>query len=131
MADKDVPDHSKAPESLETPNVISVGTVETLTCFKNAIKLAAGSALSYIQLETLARTICGRIQDNEACINIDSTILMFVSDGICMTSQAVTGFVQIHIVVSTFQGPESSQAAAARTNNCDSPPLHYLRSEGA
>jgi len=39
-ASSDVPDHSNVPASLETPNVISVGTASTLIVLRKLIKLA-------------------------------------------------------------------------------------------
>lgn len=40
-ADKDVPAHSNSPRSLDTPNVISVGSVGTFIVFRKAMKFAA------------------------------------------------------------------------------------------
>jgi hypothetical protein len=40
MEEREVPDHSNNPMSLDTPKVISVGSVGTLMAFRNAMKLA-------------------------------------------------------------------------------------------
>ena len=83
--ESELPAHSKAPWSLETPNVISVSTILTLMYFKKLMKFAIASqpeAFSLLTEEAGILTIRSCIQYNEA--GIDRRSVSLVCEGYCI-----------------------------------------------
>lgn len=114
-APREVPDHSMAPLSLDTPKVISVGMVSTPTFSRKRIRFAVLHQLQCLSFTARLpkHTVCCGIVHDEAGVDIYLFLIFLVLYSIGVPPQSLVRLVQMDIVVGIPQGPERSDACAS------------------
>lgn len=120
MDESEVPDHSKRPASRETPKVISVSTGLMPMFRRKEMKLAecVSCDCPYTQ-GTKILTICGGIHHNEARINFGGFTSILEVYSIGVTPQTLICFVEMDLMISALQCPQSGKTRAAASHHRD------------